>query len=303
MKRTLITGSGGFLAANFIRYCIKNKFDYNFSGIDNVSKTSVLNNVYINKSHNFYIGDVLDKHFLNVVATIEQPNIIIHFADENLNNLEYSNYINNITGTLNLIEVCKKFNAKLVFISSDDVYGECPSFVNEDYCCNPVTNFGISKLSCESFIKASGIDYVIVRPCSIFGHRQNINYLIPKVIKGMKSNSDVIIFGKGQQTRNWLYVLDFCKALDIVINKGKDNIYNISSSQEFYNLEIVSKVYNYYNKGLEDVKVVPDMDGRILSKLTDNAKIKDLGWAQDYKIADAIPLTCQWYDQNNWFIK
>lgn len=320
-KKVLITGSGGFIFSNFIRKAIFERQPYNFISVDKVMKSSVLNNIYQNKSHQFYIGDVADQHFMNVIFEYERPDIVIHGAAESFvdASLKDPNVFihSNVLGTQVVVNCCVKWGVeKLIYISTDEVYGHLTSESDapwtESSPINPRNPYSASKASGELIVRAAhashGLNYNITRSSNNYGPRQTPEKLIPKVIKCIMNNDKIPVYGQGLQLRDWTYINDNCSAILAILNNGlsnvKDNeIYNISANQEFTNIEVVQRICNAMGKGHDLVDFVKDRPGHDFRYSIDCSKIKSLGWKPSYRFKEGIVDTVEWYQKNTWFLK
>src|SRR3972149_10143360 len=182
----LISGSGGFIFSNFIRKAIYDKMNYNFVSIDKIKKSNALNNVYTNKSHKFYIGDIADEHFVNVVFEVEKPDIVLNAAAESFvdSSIENANPFihSNVLGTQVLIDACLRWGVKrFVQVSTDEVFGHltdenAPAW-REDAHMAPRNPYSASKGAAELLVRAAhetpGLTYNITRSCNTYGPRQD----------------------------------------------------------------------------------------------------------------------------------
>lgn len=309
-KKVLITGSCGFIFGNFIRKAIYEKLPYNFVSIDRVSN-GALNNIYWNKNHNFYIGDINDQHFIDVVFQFERPDIVIHGAEESLN--EESIINTNVNGTQKIINSCIKHNVeKLIYVSTDKVYGELvddkKSSWEENNVINPNNLFAASKASGELLVttanKNNGLNYNILRLSNNYGPRQNVNKFIPNIIKNILNDEKINIYDKGLNIRDWTHIFDTCAAISKILDSGKTNeTYNISSNHEFSNLELVQKICNIMKKGHDLISFIPSTSRQDFRRALNNEKLKSLGWESQIKFKDGLEQTIEWYQMNQWFIK
>lgn len=315
-KKVLITGSCGFIFGNFLRKAVYEKQPYQLVSIDRVNKNAI-NSMYWNKNHTFHVADIQNQHIIDTIFQFEKPNIVIHGAaetsvDESLVNS--NSYINsNVLGTQVIINACVKHNVeKLVYISSDQVYGqltdENKSWVETD-CLNPRNPYSSSKAAAELFVKAAyesyGLKYNIARLSNNYGPRQTSDKLIPKVIKSILDESNITIYGEGLQIRDWTHVYDTCSALMTIVNNGIDNeVYNISSSQELSNLEVIQKICNAMSRGYNLMEHISDpRSSHDFRYSMNSSKIKELGWKPIYKFTKGIVETIEWYKINQWFLK
>lgn len=317
--KLLITGSNGFIFSNFVRKAVYDKTPYELVSIDRVSKSSLINNIYVNKSHTFYLGDICDEHFMNVVFEYEKPDIVLHGAAESFVDSSLKNpneFIHsNVLGTQVVINACVKFGVqKLIYISTDECYGALKSSNDmawkEDAILNPRNPYSASKASGELLVRAAnnsfGLPYIITRASNNYGPRQS-EKLIPTIIKSITNNQKIPVYGNGMFLREWTYVDDNCDALLSILKSDKINeIYNISSNQEFSNIEVVQEVCNAMGKGHDLVEHIADPrgTGHDFRYSVNSGKIKgELGWIPKMKFKDGIALTAQWYQNNMWFLK
>lgn len=316
-KKILVTGSGGFVFSNFVRKVLHDKLPYSFVTIDKVKQSSVLNNIYANKGHTFYIGDVTDRHFIDVIFEYEQPDIVIHGAaetsiDESLKNPDL--FIkNNILGTQNIIDACTKWNVdKLIYISTDEVYGQLdsqqePSWTEESHI-NPRNPYSVSKASGEMLLNVAsnvhGLKFNILRCCNNYGPRQTHDKFVPKIIRSILNNEKMSIYGTGAQIREWMHVFDTCSAIIKILESGKDNeSYNISSGVEISNVELFNCICDVINAGHDLLNFVVDRPGHDFRYSMDSSKLIALGWSPKFKFKDGLEHTCTWYKNNQWFFK
>lgn len=317
-QKLLLTGSGGFICSNFIRKAIFEKKPYDIISIDKVTKSSVLNNIYSNKNHTFYIGDIADEHFVNVIFEYERPDIILHMAaessvDESIK--DPNKFIHsNVLGTQVLLNAAIKWEVKnFVYVSTDEVYGQlendaAPAW-KEDASLNPRNPYSASKAAGELLVKAAGasfgLNYKITRSSNNYGPRQTAEKLIPRVIKCVMEESPIPIYGQGLQMRDWLHVFDNCSAIIKVLEDGKNNeIYNISANQEYTNIEVVNEICNILGKGHNLISHIKDpRNAHDFRYAMDSSKLKTIGWDPKYKFKAGLAETVEWYTNNKFFLK
>lgn len=300
--KILCTGSGGFVFSNFIRYVLKNNSNYSIVGIDRCDNTNVLNTIYSNKGHNFYIGDVGDEHFINVIFTLEKPDYVIHGATS------YTDPIHvNVQGTQNVINACLKHNVKkLIYVSGGGVYSG--TSVEETDCVEPKNTFWATKAAGELLVKAASIgknlEYNITRSCiNNYGPRQQGNKIIPLIINGILNNKRVDINVNAMQNCDWLHVEDHCKAILKILEDGaKNEIYNIGAGQEFTNIEAFHEICNILGRGHDLITfsgTVSENCGNVVSF----QKLKSIGWSPSIKFKNGIISAINWYNNNLWFLR
>lgn len=315
-KKVLVTGSGGFIFGNFIRQVFYAKMPYTISSIDRVRESHIIHNIYVNQDHQFYIADIRDPHTLHVIFEKERPDVVIHGAAESC--VDKSIYTtlpfttSNVVGTQNIIDQCLAVNAKLVYTSTDEVYGALPndqvSPWTEESPLNPKNTYSATKAAGELLVQAAanthGLRYNIVRASNNYGPWQTTEKLIPRIIEKVMTGNEIPIYGKGDQIRDWIHVYDTCAALFKVIDNGVNGeIYNITAKQEFTNLEVAQIVCNTLGKGHELLKHVEDRQGHDFRYAMTNDKIKSLGWVPEFKFRDGISQTCQWYVSNKFALQ
>lgn len=314
--KLLITGSGGFIMSNFIRKAIYDNCPYTLVSVDNIEKTSVMNNIYSNKNHQFYIGDVSNYHFLNIIFELERPDIVLHGAAETSSpgsSIDYNKYIDsNIRSTQTIIELCAKWNVgKLIYTSTDKVYGEPIGSSNkpiESGAIFPSNIYASTKAAAEMLIASAGrsqnLKYNILRSCNNFGPRQTSNKFIPLIIKNIMDNVPTKIYGKGQQLREWLHVQDNCSAILDVIIKGADNqIYNVTANYEYSNIEVFNEIANILGKG-HDLIEFDDSATYHEQRYSSSAdKLRAIGWKPSFKPKDGLKHTVAWYVNNPYYLK
>jgi dTDP-glucose 4,6-dehydratase len=314
--KLLVTGSAGFIFSNFIRYVLKNHANYQIISVDRFSHKT-LNSIYRNKGHIVHIGDVTDPHFIDMVFTLEQPDYVIHGAAESFvdHSIDETQKIvhSNVIGTQVIVDACVKHKInKLIYVSTDEVYGHLTSDTDpswsEDAMLNPRNSYSATKAAGEMIVKAAaniyGLNYNITRSCNNYGPKQSVRNLIPVIISNILNNKDVPIYGQGMQIRDWIHVQDNCSAiLNILENSSNEEIYNISSKQEFSNVEIFQEVCNTLGRGHNLLKFVKDRPGHDFRYSVTNDKIKKLGWNPSFKFKDGIVHTVNWYVNNSYFIR
>lgn len=311
-KTILVTGSCGFVFTNFLRLVVtKNKEDYNWVSIDKLVPKHSLKNIYANRSHDFYIGDVADAHFIDKIFEIKKPDIVIHGAAESHIGDSNSFINSNIAGTQCLLDASVKHGVeRFIYISTDEVYGQLEANDQpwtEDSPLNPRNPYSASKAAGELLVQAAyqtyGLEYNITRSCNNFGPKQSTQNLIPKVIKCIIDKKPITIYGQGLQCREWIHVMDNCQAiLDIVKEAPPNEIYNITANYEISNLELVYEMCNLTESGHDLISFVEDKKGHDFRHAMTNSKIKSIGWAPKFKFKDGLDHCIKWYVTNRWFL-
>src|SRR5271157_2982570 len=248
-KKIIVTGSAGFIFSNFIRQVFFNKIPYSISSLDRV-RDSQLYNIYVNSDHEFHIADIRDAHTLHVIFEKERPDIVVHGAAESCVDksiIETTPFVtSNVVGTQNVIDECLKMGSRLIYMSTDEIYGSLKSEQDppwtEDSPMNPRNTYSATKAAGELLVRAAyethGLKFNIVRASNNYGPWQTSEKFIPRIIQNILNEEEIPVYGNGLQMRDWIHVYDTCSALFSVIDNGVlSETYNITAKQEFTNIE------------------------------------------------------------------
>ena len=321
MKKIIVTGGLGFIGSNLIDILIKKKFF-----VINLDKITYSSNFYNTKNfknfknYKFIKCDISDKKILNILNKYK-PSCIFNLAaethvDRSIDNPD--NFIkSNIVGVYNLLECFKNFSkrnkSKLVHISTDEVYGDVLNGrSSEIYQYKPSSPYAASKAASDhlvsSYVRTYKINAVITNCSNNYGPNQHPEKLIPKLIYNILKNKKLPIYGKGLNSREWIYVKDHCEALIKVYQKGKaGNFYNIGSNKNLSNLEVTKKLLNIAKKKIiigKNVKIdfVKDRPGHDVRYALNSNKIKkELNWKPKVNFSEGIKLTFDWYNENKMY--
>ena len=305
------------MGSNLVRYFLRKYNDVEVLVYDKLTYAGRLENLHdvMNDKRLIFIrGDVCDeKHLLEVVKDFK-PNVLIHMAaethvDRSIN--EPAPFLNtNVFGTFMVLEISRKQDIPLIHVSTDEVYGSLKEGIsaNEDYPFRPSSPYAASKASGDLLVQAYWKSYrlpiKIIRPCNCYGPYQYPEKLIPKTIIRALHNAPIPIYGKGDQIRDWLYVEDFCEALDTVIRKGGvGEAYNIPGFNERRNIEVVKTILRIMNKPLNLIKFVKDRPGHDYRYSMKGDKILRLGWRPKTPWIEGLKKTIEWYLSNEWWWK
>ena len=323
MKKILVTGGLGFIGSNLIDLLISKK--YYVINIDKVSYSSNFYNTkeYKNsKKYKFIKCNIKDKKFKKILFRYK-PDAIFNLAaethvDRSIDNPE--NFIqSNIVGVFNLLEnfknYSKKYKSKLIHISTDEVYGDIlTGRSSENYPYQPSSPYAASKAASDhlisSYIRTYNVPAIITNCSNNYGPKQHPEKLIPKLIYNILNNKPLPIYGRGKNSREWIYVKDHCEALLKVFLKGKNGeFYNIGSNKNLNNLQVSKEIINISKKFFKigkKVKVlfVKDRPGHDLRYAINSNKIKNkLGWRPKTNFKQGIKLTFDWYFKNSTYYK
>jgi len=264
--------------------------------------------------YNFIKGNIADYELMTEL--VKDVDAIVNFAAETHVDRSISNphsfLQSNVIGVFTILEAIRKRNpeTRLLHISTDEVYGDIlnGSFKEEDRL-KPSSPYSASKAAADMFVLAYvrtyGINASITRCTNNYGPYQFPEKLIPKIIIRASINLKIPIYGTGNNVRDWLYVLDHCEAIDLVIRKGrKGGIYNISSGEEKTNLEVVKTILDIMGKNESLIEFVEDRPGHDLRYSLNSSKIREeLRWKPKHNFKEGIKETVKWYLENEWWWK
>lgn len=319
--KILVTGGAGFIGSNFIYYMLKKYADYKIVCLDKLTyagNLSTLKNAFKNKNFSFVKGDIASKKFIFNLFEKEKFDMVVNFAAESHvdRSIAYPDIFlkTNIMGVANLLDACTKFGIKRFHqVSTDEVYGDLPLdrkdlMFDEKYPLKPSSPYSCSKASADlitlGYHKTQGLNVTISRCSNNYGPYHFPEKLIPLMIINALHNKKLPIYGKGINVRDWLYVEDHCKAIDLIIHKAKPgSIYNVGGHNEKTNLEIVELILKYLNKDKSLITFVKDRKGHDLRYAINPNKIhKDLKWLPETTFEKGLEKTIKWYLENeNWW--
>ncbi|MCB4790637.1 MAG: dTDP-glucose 4,6-dehydratase [Elusimicrobia bacterium] len=315
--KLLVTGGAGFIGSNFIRHILNKYKNYSIINLDKLTYAGNLDNLKDlekNGRHKFIKGDICDVKTIDKL--IPSVDVVINFAAEthvDRSIHEPGSFIKtDVFGTYVLLEVVKKYKIKrYIQISTDEVYGSISrgSF-NENSQIKPNSPYSASKASADMLVRSYFITYklpvIITRSSNNFGPYQYPEKVIPLFVTNAIENKPLPLYGDGKNVRDWLYVLDNCKAIDKVLHKGKDGgIYNIGGGNEINNLMLTGMILNILKKPKSLIKKVTDRPGHDRRYSLSCIKIKkELNWKPEANFRDAMEDTVNWYVNNiDWWKK
>jgi len=311
--KLLVTGGLGFIGSNFIRYMLSRHEDIHITNLDKLSIGSNpvnLRDIDTDTRYGFVKGDIADRKL--VENLVNEMDAVVNIAAETHVDRSISEpwpFLNsNTIGALSLLEATKKGGKRILHLSTDEVYGDIfKGSFHEDDKLSPSSPYSASKAAADVFglayRRTYGSDIIIVRCTNNFGPYQFPEKLIPKTIIRALLGLSVPVYGKGQNIRDWIYVADFCDALDLLLTKGKSGeIYNVSAGNEFTNIDTVKMILNLMNKPEEAITFVEDRPGHDQRYSLDSSKVRDeLGWSPKHDLQKALRTTILWYIDNEWW--
>ena len=328
MKTYLVTGGAGFIGSCFVRYMLKKYAAIEIINLDKLTYAGNLENlkeVEKDPRYHFVQGDICDQEIVENIFKTYPIDYVVNFAAESHVDRSIKDpdifVRTNVSGTVNLLNVAKKFwsegegyreGVKYLQVSTDEVYGSLGDegwFSEETPLC-PHSPYSASKASADCFVQAYHDTFKlpvnITRCSNNYGPYQFPEKLIPLIISNTLAHRELPVYGDGKNVRDWLYVEDHCRAIDMVINDGKiGEVYNIGGHNERENIFIVKSIIDYVREHVDQevsealIRYVEDRKGHDRRYGIDPTKIKnDIGWQPEVMFEDGIKMTIAWYLEN-----
>ena len=313
----LVTGGAGFIGSNFVYYMLKKHTEYKIICVDCLTyagNLSTLEKAFENPNFRFYKTNICDKEEIEEIFRKEKPDIVVNFAAESHvdRSIEDPNIFltTNIMGTATLMNACIKYGIQRFHqVSTDEVYGDLPLdrpdlFFTESTPLHTSSPYSSSKAAADLLVLAYhrtyGLPVSISRCSNNYGPYHFPEKLIPLMIANALHNKPLPVYGEGLNVRDWLYVEDHCKAIDLIIHNGRDGeVYNVGGHNEKQNIEIVKIICKELGKSDDLIVHVRDRKGHDMRYAIDPTKIhKELGWLPEKKFEDGIKKTIDWYLNN-----
>lgn len=315
--KVIVTGGAGFIGSNFIFYMLNKYPQDRIICVDKLTyagNLSTLSPVMSNSNFKFYQIDICDRDKIYYIFEQETPDMVVNFAAESHvdRSIENSEVFldTNIKGTAVLMDACRKYGIERYHqVSTDEVYGDLPldrpdMFFTEKTPIHTSSPYSSSKAAADLLVLAYhrtyGLPVSISRCSNNYGEYQYPEKLIPLMIINALRNKPLPVYGKGINVRDWLYVEDHCRAIDMIIHNGKDGeIYNVGGNNEIRNIDIVRMVCKKIGSSEDLITYVTDRKGHDLRYAIDPTKIREeLGWTPRVKFEDGLEKTIQWYINN-----
>ncbi len=331
MKKILITGGAGFIGAHVVRLFISKYPDYQIYNLDKLTYAGNLENLTdVEKEDNYHFikGDITDAAFINELFKNEQFEGIIHLAAESHVDRSISSPMDfiyaNIIGTVNLLNAARSIWSgdhahRFYHISTDEVYGSLgqDGLFTETTAYDPRSPYSASKASSDHLVRAYFHTYnlpVVISNCSNnYGPGQFPEKLIPLCINNIKNKKEIPVYGKGENIRDWLYVVDHARAIDLIFHKGENGAtYNIGGHNEWKNIDLIYLLCDIMDKKLDRkpgesatlITFVKDRAGHDMRYAIDASKIKkELGWEPSLVFEEGLEKTVEWYLGNEKWLK
>ena len=312
--RLLVTGGCGFIGSNFIRYILREHPEdvvLNLDKLTYAGNPANLRDVEGDPRYSFFRGDICSRE--DIRRAMEWgPEAVINFAAETHVDRSIMDpeafLVTDVIGVFRLLEACREARIRLVHISTDEVYGsiEEGSFTEESPL-RPNSPYAASKaggdLLVRSFVRTYGVDAVIVRSSNNYGPYQYPEKVIPLFITNLLEGRKVPLYGDGSNVRDWLYVEDNCRAIDLILREGKPGeVYNVGADQKRSNLELTRLILGLMGMGEDRIAWVPDRPGHDFRYSVDWSKVRELGWEPRVNLEEGLRRTLEWYRENrHWW--
>ena len=317
----IVTGGAGFIGSNFVFHMLQAHPDYRIVCLDKLTyagNLSTLEPVMGNANFRFVKADICDRAAVYQLFEEEHPDMVVNFAAESHVDRSIENpgifLETNIMGTAVLMDACRKYGiTRYHQVSTDEVYGDLPLdqpdlFFTEDTPIHTSSPYSSSKASADLLVLAYhrtyGLPVTISRCSNNYGPYHFPEKLIPLMIINALHDKPLPVYGDGLNVRDWLYVEDHCRAIDLILHKGTvGEVYNVGGHNEMKNIEIVKLICRTLGKPESLIQFVTDRKGHDRRYAIDPTKIhRELGWLPETKFADGIQKTIQWYvNHEDWW--
>ena len=315
--KIIVTGGAGFIGGNFVHYMLKEHPEYQIICLDKLTyagNMETLEPVMDNPNFTFVKADIADRDAVYALFEKEKPDVVVNFAAESHVDRSITDpgifLQTNIIGTGVLLDACRIYGIKRYHqVSTDEVYGDLPLdrpdlFFTEETPLNTSSPYSASKASADLLVMAYhrtyGLPTTISRCSNNYGPYHFPEKLIPLMIANALNDKPLPVYGKGENVRDWLYVEDHCRAIDMIIHKGRvGEVYNIGGHNERTNLQVVKTVLKELGKSEDLITYVTDRPGHDRRYAIDPAKIHaELGWEPLTLFDEGIKKTVKWYLEN-----
>jgi dTDP-glucose 4,6-dehydratase len=293
--KVLVTGGAGFIGSNFVEFLEFVEPTYKIVVVDKLTYAGNTSNLS-GTTAKFIKGDISDYGFMNEVFNKHKFNFVINFAaethvDKSIDMGYQTNFFNsNILGTYCLLKLSKEFGVeRYIQISTDEVYGDLPrdsvEKFTEETPLNPHNPYSVTKASadmlCKSYHRTYELPVIITRCSNNYGEKQNKEKFIPNMVEHAKNNKPLPVYGDGENVRDWVHVVDHCRAIYSILEKGKvGEVYNIGGNTELKNIDVGKMILKILGKSTDKIKYVKDRLGHDFRYAMDITKIKkELGWS------------------------
>jgi dTDP-glucose 4,6-dehydratase len=314
MVEVLVTGGAGFIGSNFVRYALASHSDWRVTTLDKLTyagRRENLHDVMTHERHAFVHGDIVDAAVSGPL--VERSHIVVHFAAEthvDRSIMAAGEFIRtDVEGTFVLLEAARRAVGltRFVQISTDEVYGSVVTGASRETDeLRPRNPYAASKAGADrlaySYWATYDLPVVVTRASNNYGPYQFPEKVIPLFVTNAIDNIPVPLYGDGRNVRDWLHVLDHCRAVDLLIDKASNGeVYNIGGGNEVMNVDLTHRILDTLGKPRALITQVPDRLGHDRRYCLDTAKLRALGWCPQVSFDEGLRETMDWYRANEWW--
>jgi dTDP-glucose 4,6-dehydratase len=314
MVEVLVTGGAGFIGSNFVRYALAAHPDWRITTLDKLTyagRRENLNDVIDHPRHQFVRGDIADAPVSGPL--VERSQIVVHFAAEthvDRSIMAAGDFIRtDVEGTFVLLEAARRAPAlrRFVQISTDEVYGSvAEGSSRETDEIKPRNPYAASKAGADrlaySYWATYGVPVIITRASNNYGPYQFPEKVIPLFVTNAVDDIPVPLYGDGRNIRDWLHVVDHCRAIDLLVERGVNgDVYNIGGGNDVMNVDLTHRILEAVGKPLSLITPVPDRLGHDRRYSLDTTKLRALGWISQVPFEQGVRDTVAWYVANEWW--
>jgi len=314
MVDVLVTGGAGFIGSNFVRFALAQHSDWRVTTLDKLTyagRRENLHDVIDNPRHELVHGDIGDAAVAGPL--IERSEIVVHFAAEthvDRSILEAGEFLRtDVLGTFVLLEAARRAPKlrRFVQISTDEVYGSVPEGASRETDeLKPRNPYSASKAAADrlaySYHATFDVPVIITRASNNYGPYQFPEKVIPLFVTNALDDIPVPLYGDGKNVRDWLHVIDHCRGIDLLIERGAiGEVYNIGGGNEVQNVDLTHRILSLVGKPASLIQPVRDRPGHDRRYCLDTSKLRALGWAPQANFPEGLASTVDWYRKNEWW--
>ena len=314
MVEVLVTGGAGFIGSNFVRFALANHADWRVTTLDKLTyagRRENLHDVMTHARHEFVHADICDATV--TAPLVERSNIVVHFAAEthvDRSIMAAGAFIKtDVEGTFVLLEAARRAAAltRFVQISTDEVYGSVATGASREIDeLKPRNPYSASKAGADrlaySYWATYDLPVIVTRASNNYGPYQFPEKVIPLFVTNAIDDIPVPLYGDGRNVRDWLHVLDHCRAIDLLIDTASNGeVYNIGGGNDVMNVDLTHQILDGLGKPRSLITPVPDRPGHDRRYCLDTTKLRSLGWSPQVPFGDGLRETIEWYRSNQWW--
>jgi dTDP-glucose 4,6-dehydratase len=314
MVEVLVTGGAGFIGSNFVRFALANHADWRVTTLDKLTyagRRENLHDVMTHARHEFVHADICDATI--TAPLVERSNIVVHFAAEthvDRSIMAAGAFIKtDVEGTFVLLEAARRAAAltRFVQISTDEVYGSVATGASREIDeLKPRNPYSASKAGADrlaySYWATYDLPVIVTRASNNYGPYQFPEKVIPLFVTNAIDDIPVPLYGDGRNVRDWLHVLDHCRAIDLLIDTASNGeVYNIGGGNDVMNVDLTHQILDGLGKPRSLITPVPDRPGHDRRYCLDTTKLRSLGWSPQVPFGDGLRETIEWYRSNQWW--